>query len=905
VKIHKLSPYDSESLAQIGQRINNPDRRPCAELVPWLFPYDTERGQIVNKDSGVAVTFEFSGPDSDSVSTYQILEMLEHFVSSLRDLGRRPVTMWWTVHRRRTSYYPTLPMPDGMSQRIDDERRRTFEAQGNYANRHYFTIVLRPEVGIDRFAGRVVHGVTHDDLSIPRAVWQATRATFSDQYLFAYTASELPAVIDAFESTVNGFVASNGNLTAWRLTGKRLGAFMHNVCSPPTDDVHELDIPDTPALDLEMCDTEVAVGHDYLHFYSNGRCRFGIAAGVPGRRDFWAKRVSTRSLDGLLKIKGELTISHCFRLTSQSTAKRFIDSIRKYHEGRSFDVRALFAAALKGGDASNQRKSEARTQAAKDANRRAGRVEMGEEQYGFYNLSVISYSDVYEETPDNVHEAAPKAYAQAVTTHKAVEEVLRGAQFTPVRETLHALSAFATTIPGMWRECARWSFIDTEVLSRLLPLRGVSAGNMFNRHLSRELRRRIPALAAFATEYGTPFWFTGYMMDLGHMLICGRSGFGKTIFMLLCATLFRKYPNLRIYGFDLKLSMRIPTLLQRGRYLQFEADPNAVAADERGTCGPLMLLEHERHLPFLMDWICMLVGQRGYRATADDRMELEKALRAAQASPDRKLWRLQAIYSSLGKNTQFAKELATWVGSSVDAHYFDNLTDSFSEAEWVTVATDKIMSNKAVARPFLSYATYRIRDSLGQRRAHGDIGPTIIMLPEIWNLLDDEDFAHQIGGWIVMMRSLLGNVWMDAQTPEQMSSSSIWPAIRDNVAIRVFVPVKDFKPSTKTAFERHFGQGEAQIEALKKCRPKQDYFLSEDGGISRRISVPLSIESEAILRSESSSQVLLDRHMRSGDPNWRENYFKEAVEQIRREREAVAREEERHNEDEDDEGKAA
>ncbi|CAB3770821.1 VirB4 family type IV secretion system protein [Paraburkholderia humisilvae] len=903
MRSRKLSPYDNESLAQIGQRISNPNRRSVAELVPWLFPYDASSGQIVNKDSGVAVTFGFAGPDTDSVSTYQVLEMLEHFSSSLRDLGRRPMTIWWTVLRRRTTHYPTRPMPDRMSQVVDDERRRTFETEGNYVNRHYFTLVLRPEVGIDRFAGRVVHGVTRDELSIPRAVWQATRAMFSDQYLFAYTASELPAVVDAFETAVQGFVASNSSLKAWRLTGKRLGAFMHNVCSPPSDDVTELDIPDTPALDIDMCDTEVAVGHDYLHFYSNGRCRFGIAAGVPGRRDFWPKRVSTRSLDGLLKIRGELTISHCFRLTSQGTAKRFIDSIRKYHEGRSVDVRALFAAALKGGEVGNQRKNESRTKAAREANTRAGRVEMAEEQYGFYNLSIISYSDVYEETPENVHEAAPKAYAQAVATHKAVEEALRGAQFVPVRETLHALSAFATTIPGMWRECARWSFIDTLALSRLLPLRGVSEGNMFNRHLSRELGRRLPALAAFMTEYGTPFWFTAYMMDLGHMLICGRSGFGKTIFMLLCATLFRKYPNLRIYGFDLKLSMRIPTILQRGRYLQFNPDLNAVPADERATCGPLTLLEHERHMPFLMDWICMLVGQRGYRATADDRMELEKSLRAAQK--DQRLWRLKAIHTSLPKNSQFAKELATWVGGAVDARYFDNLSDSFSEAEWVTVATDGILSNKAVARPFLSYATYRIRDSMEQRRACGELGPTIIMLPEIWNLLDDEDFARQIGGWIVMMRSLLGNVWMDAQSPEQVSTSSIWPVIRDNVAIRVFVPVRKFNPATKLAYERDFGLTEAQIAAIRECRPKRDYFISEDGGMSRRVSVPLSIESEAILRSESSSQVLLDRHMKSGDPNWRDNYFSNAVERIRRERETAASEEDHNNEDRDDEQHAA
>src|SRR5260370_36289558 len=333
-------------------------------------------------------------------------------------------------------------------------------------------------------------------------------------------------------------------------------------------------------------------------------------------------------------------------------------------------------------------------------------------------------------------------------------------------------------------------------------------------------------------------------------------------------------------------------MLEGGRYLQFEPDPAAVSAEERGKWNPLSLLAHERQMPFLVEWISMLAGQRGYHVSSDDRTEIETALKAARSRNDKRFWRLQTVYTSLPKNSPLAKELQTWVGSAVDAHYFDNVEDSFDETEWVTIATDKILSNKSVARPFLSYATYRIRDSLEQRRARGDLGPTIIMLPEIWNLLDDEAFARQIGGCIVMMRALLGSVWMDAQTPEQVSSSSIWPAIRDNVAIRVFVPVKDFKPETKRAYERDFGQSEAQIKAIGQCKPKKDYFITEDGGMSRRVSGPPAPESEAILRSESSSQVLLDRHMRSGDPNWKQNYLREAIERIRQEKLANREEEE-------------
>lgn len=66
---------------------------------------------------------------------------------------------------------------------------------------------------------------------------------------------------------------------------------------------------------------------------------------------------------------------------------------------------------------------------------------------------------------------------------------------------------------------------------------------MFSAYLSKQMHTRIPTLVAFTTGCSTSFWFTAYLVNLGYMLACGRSGFGKTIFMLLYATLPRKYPN--------------------------------------------------------------------------------------------------------------------------------------------------------------------------------------------------------------------------------------------------------------------------------------------------------------------------------------------------------------------------
>ncbi|TAM48865.1 MAG: conjugal transfer protein TraC [Paraburkholderia sp.] len=882
-----VSPFDTESLSQIERRIDG-DRRAVAELVPWLFKFTDQL--IVNKDSALMASYAFTGPDTDSLSTTRVAELVRNLVQALRPLTRAPISLWWTVHRRRTSRYLTAPMPDPIAQRVDDAMRRTFNTSANYVNRHTLSICMAPEVGVDRFARRFMHGITHEHMPVLASFWQGVRATLSDQYLFAYAAGELAGAVDAFERMLEGFIASNPDLSCERLEKEKLGAFLHACASPSADHITALALPDTPALDVAMCDAEIIPGHDYLKFDANARCRIGIATGVPTGREFWPETVSPVSLDGLLKIPGELTISHVFRLATPGTAMQFLNRMRRYHENRRLDLRGLFAAAIRGGDVEHApRQNESRSRAAAQANRQAGKVEMAEDTYGYYNLSILSYSSVYDCPMGEgaILEADAVARQEALATHKAVEEALHSAHMVPVRETLHALSAFATTIPGMWRECARWSFPESRVAARLFPLRGVSRGEPINRHLTKETGQLCPALAAFPTEYGTPFWFTAFVQDVGHMLVCGRTGFGKTLFLLLCATLFRKYPNAWTIGLDKDRSMRIPTVLQGGRYMSFEAGADDA---ERANLNPLSLLVQAKHVDFLVEWIKTLVEARAaYRLTAQDMRELQAALFAARTCGKR-LWRLSTIHASIAAGPM-ADELSLWVGDGPYAAYFDNLEDSFELAanddsgRWISMATDRLLATPVTGKPFLAYLAYRIEQSIAVREAAGRIGPTLVMLPEIWHLLDDDAFAERIGNWIVTMRKKLGCVWMDAQSPEQVSNSKIWPQIRDNVLVRVFVPTENLTPSAKTAYQRDFGLSDSQIAVIQSLVRKRDYFITEVSGASRRISTHLDAETIAILRSEMSAQVLFDQHLRSGTADWRERYIAAAIERTRRQAE--------------------
>ena len=259
----------------------------------------------------------------------------------------------------------------------------------------------------------------------------------------------------------------------------------------------------------------------------------------------------------------------------------------------------------------------------------------------------------------------------------------------------------------------------------MLPLRGVSRGHPVNDHLTRETGQLCPALAAFPTDYGTPFWFTGFLADVGHMLICGRTGFGKTIFMLLCATLFRKYPHAWLYGFDKDLSMRIRPLA--GRPLHAVRPRRAGGHKRMSVRRPIRWCCSPSHVT----WNSSSTGSDARRTTrrlsgASNRSSRDRRGAGGHAQPQGSaLWRLHTVQASLPQG-KLANEMALWVGDAVHAHYFQRRRQ-FDEAALGVDGDETDSRNPVIARPFLSRTVtfYRIQEALRERRARGVIRPNL------------------------------------------------------------------------------------------------------------------------------------------------------------------------------------
>src|SRR6202012_1526390 len=75
---------------------------------------------------------------------------------------------------------------------------------------------------------------------------------------------------------------------------------------------------------------------------------------------------------------------------------------------------------------------------------------------------------------------------------------------------------------------------------------------------------QAPPLFFARTEGSTPFRFSLHVGDVGHTLIVGPTGAGKSVLLALMALQFRRYPESQIFAFDFGGSIRAAAIAMGG-----------------------------------------------------------------------------------------------------------------------------------------------------------------------------------------------------------------------------------------------------------------------------------------------------------------------------------------------------
>ena len=157
----------------------------------------------------------------------------------------------------------------------------------------------------------------------------------------------------------------------------------------------------------------------------------------------------------------------------------------------------------------------------------------------------------------------------------AVERIINGRGFVTIRETLNAVEAWLGSLPGNPYANVRQPIVHTLNLAHMMPVSAVWAGPEMNRHLN------APPLMMTETRGSTPFRLDLHVGDVGHTLIVGPTGAGKSVLLALLALQFRRFIGAQVIIFDRGRSARAAALAMGGESIELGLEGTLVPAAAR------------------------------------------------------------------------------------------------------------------------------------------------------------------------------------------------------------------------------------------------------------------------------------------------------------------------------------
>ena len=216
-------------------------------------------------------------------------------------------------------------------------------------------------------------------------------------------------------------------------------------------------------------------------------------------------------------------------------------------------------------------------------------------------------------------------------------QVLRDQGLTCALETINASDAFVGSLPGHGYANMRRPLLSSRNVAHLFPTTTPWPGE--RKCPSSLFPSGSPPLLYARACGATPFCLNLHHGQVGHTLVIGATGAGKSVLVGFIAMSFLRYQNSRVFLFDVGRSHQILTRAAGGVH----HDPGSPT-----TAGlqPLRYIHAEDERRWAMDWLETIYDLAGQGLSPRDKVDVDRALALmAQGPPASRT--LTALYVQL------------------------------------------------------------------------------------------------------------------------------------------------------------------------------------------------------------------------------------------------------------------
>ncbi len=732
--------------------------------LPWAAL--VAEGVVLNKDGSFQRTLAFRGPDLESATEAELISACARANNVLKRFGTG-WALFFEAERREALGYPDSRFPDAASWLVDEERRARFEAEGtHYESRYHLTLTWLPAADGADAAGRSL--VDRPDADQGRD-WRGALASFI---------AETDRALDLFTAFMPEVRALN---SAETLT------YLHGTISNRRMSVA---VPETPIyLDALLVDTPLTGG---LEPMLGGRhLRTLTVTGFPNM-----------SRPGILDALNEADfpyrwVTRFIALDKQDATKQLTKVRRQWFNKRK-SITALLREVLYNqpvqlldSDADN-----------KVADADLALQALGGDHVAFgYLTTTITVSD--------------EDRARVEDKIRQVERITGGLGFTTIREGVNAVEAWLSSLPGHAYANVRQPIVHTLNLAHLMPLSSVWAGPTRNAHLGG------PPLLVAQTSGSTPFRLSTHVGDVGHEIIVGPTGAGKSVLLALLALQFRRYPHAQVYIFDKGFSARAAVLAMGGAHHALGLGSDVPDSEGALAFQPLQRIDDAAERAWAAEWIAALLDAEKVAVTPEVKDAVWSALNSLASAPPQE--RTMTGLALLLQSNALRTAIQPYTLDGPHGRLLDAAESGFAFADVQCFETEALLGQASVVAPVLTYLFHRLEERFVGR-------PTLLILDEAWIFLDHPLFAARIREWLKTLRKKNVSVVFATQSLADITGSSIAPAIIESCPQRILLPNdRAIEPQSRQAYER-FGLNDRQIELISRATPKRHYYLQSARG---------------------------------------------------------------------------
>lgn len=338
-----------------------------------------------------------------------------------------------------------------------------------------------------------------------------------------------------------------------------------------------------------------------------------------------------------------------------------------------------------------------------------------------------------------------------------------------VREDVKFEECYWAQLPANFEFVKRLKSINTRRIAGFSSISNVPTGREQGNHWGE-------AVTTLKTMANTPYFFNFHLGDNGHTAIIGPEHSHVTPLTHFLLSEARKFGN-RLLILDRHRQSEIFIRALEGHYDSFGLEPAGATA-----LNPLSLADNDKNRRFLYVWLLSLIGEEEARVAPATAETLRAAVTQSFLQPpeERTLKALKAWLAA--KDAALSARLAPWVEGGRFAALFDHPKETLDVHSHSVIGfdLDALCEHQQARLSVFLYLFHRISLAL-------DGAPSILVLHEAWEWLDNPVFAARVEGLFGLMRKNNALVISTSRHGVEALHSPITPMLLSHCATQMYL----------------------------------------------------------------------------------------------------------------------